>query len=79
MYIASSDKENPRAQRASVRIPKRPLPFPKAKLVSEPKQSALPSQFLIRTCNLPGIKKAVYYFCVFRALSQISRQGAFYL
>lgn len=49
MHIASSDKENPIAQCASVRLLKRPFPFYMAKLVSGPNQSALLSQHLIRT------------------------------
>ena len=65
MHIAPSDKENPRAQCASVRLPKRPFPFYKAKLVLEPNQSALQSRHLIRSVTwLLGIKTAVYYFFV---------------
>lgn len=65
-------RRGPRARRDSVQLPKRPFPFPKAKLVSEPKQSALLSQFLNRTVTwLACIKKMVYYICVFRSLDKL--------
>lgn len=69
-------RRTPEHKCALTLLPKRPFPFPKAKLFSEPTQSALQSQFLIRTLTwLPGINEVVCYFLVFGARSSFTLKG----